>query len=155
MKIEVRDLKSGELSEMISHRIDYLSEIQGERSQSYKEALRDGLMNYFNQALDAKNIAIKVLTGDGTALSYGAMIIKKIPGDFNKVAYLEGEILNMYTIPSARRKGLSSFVLKELIEEAKRLGVSKLSLHTTRSGEPLYRSFGFSDPQYPVLELVL
>jgi ribosomal protein S18 acetylase RimI-like enzyme len=46
-------------------------------------------------------------------------------------------------------------ILERLIEEAKKRGVSKVSLHTSKDGEKLYRKFGFSEPVYPVLELCL
>lgn len=38
-------------------------------------------------------------------------------------------------------------------KEAKNRGISKISLHTTKAGEKLYRKFGFKEPVYPVLEL--
>ena len=81
------------------------------------------------------------------------MVIKKIPGDFNKSVYLEGDILNMYTLPFARNRGVSSLILKRLIKEASERGISKISLHTTKAGEKVYRKFGFDNPVYPVLEL--
>lgn len=37
----------------------------------------------------------------------------------------------------------------------KSLGISKVALHTSKDGEILYRKFGFSEPVYPYLELVL
>lgn len=83
------------------------------------------------------------------------MVIKSIPGDFNKSSYLEGDILNMYTIPQARRKGISAMILEHLIEEARSRGISKISLHTSKDGERLYRKYNFSEPSYPVLELCL
>ena len=92
---------------------------------------------------------------DTDVLSFGAMVLKKIPGDFNQSSYLEGDILNMYTIPLARRKGISGMILDQLLAEARRRGISKVALHTSKDGEKLYRKFGFNEPVYPVLELCL
>ncbi|MDP2114734.1 MAG: GNAT family N-acetyltransferase, partial [Bacteroidota bacterium] len=92
---------------------------------------------------------------DEVALSFGAMVLKKIPGDFNQTSYLEGDILNMYTVPFARRKGISGMILQELLNEAHNRGISKVSLHTSKEGEKLYRKLGFTEPIYPVLELRL
>jgi GNAT superfamily N-acetyltransferase len=83
------------------------------------------------------------------------MVIKEIPGDSGKSSYLEGDILNMYTVPEARRQGVSSMILEQLLAEAKLMGISKVALHTSKDGEILYRKFGFSEPVYPYLELVL
>jgi GNAT superfamily N-acetyltransferase len=61
----------------------------------------------------------------------------------------------MYTIPEARKQGISSLILKQLIAEAKLLGVSKLALYTSLAGEKLYRSAGFKNPEFPFLEMNL
>jgi GNAT superfamily N-acetyltransferase len=61
----------------------------------------------------------------------------------------------MYTVPSARRKGISAMILEQLLIGARLRGVSKVALHTSKDGEKLYRKFGFAEPVYPVLELNL
>jgi GNAT superfamily N-acetyltransferase len=92
---------------------------------------------------------------NGEQVAFGGMIIRTIPGDFNSTSYSEADVLNMYTLPDFRRKGISRLVLRGLIDEARRMNISKLALHTTTSGEKLYRSLGFDNPSYPYLELKL
>ena len=133
----------------------YLTELQGEQSEEYQQKLRNELNAYFTQALAEKRFFAYLAELKGEILSFGAMVIKKIPGDFNQSSYLEGDILNMFTVPFARRKGISAMILQQLINEARNRGISKVSLHTTKDGEKLYRKFGFSEPIYPVLELCL
>lgn len=133
----------------------YLLEMQGERSNDFMSKLRTELNLYFTEALIEKRCFAFLAEQDGQALSFGAMVLKKIPGDFNQSTYLEGDILNMYTVPSARRKGISALILNELLNEARKRGITKVSLHTSKDGEKLYRKFGFSEPIYPVLELLL
>jgi len=79
------------------------------------------------------------------------MALRRIPGDFNGTTYLEGDVLNMYTLHEARRQGISTLILNRLIAEAKNQGVTKLALHTTMAGEKLYRSAGFDNPMYPYM----
>jgi len=136
------------------YRMAYLKELQGERSPEYQQKLSEELNRYFKEAMDEDRFFAFMAETDGEIVSFGAMVIKKIPGDFNQSMYLEGDILNMYTIPAARRKGISAQILDHLIAEAKRRGISKISLHTTKDGEKLYRKFGFEEPHYPVLELL-
>ena len=83
------------------------------------------------------------------------MVIKEIPGDVKRSTYLEGDILNMYTIPEARRKGISSLILESLLNEAKKTGITKVALHTSKDGEKLYRKYHFSEPVYPYLERII
>lgn len=154
-KIVIREVEESDIATMTDYRIDYLSELQGERDDIYKQKLRAELINFFQ--IEIKNGRFFALMAeiDSEILAYGAMVIKRIPGDFNQSSYLEGDILNMYTIPSARRKGISSLILKRLLEEAKELGISKVALHTSKEGEKLYRKFGFGEPIYPVLERLI
>jgi len=154
-KIRIREIGIKDVDLLTTYRMTYLAEMQGERSKEYQEKLKGELSLYFAQALTEDRVFAFLAEQDGEALSFGAMVLKKIPGDFNQSSYLEGDILNMYTVPFARRKGISALVLQELLNEARHRGISKVSLHTSKDGEKLYRKFGFSEPIYPVLELCL
>lgn len=154
-KIQIREIGTTEVELLTTYRMAYLTELQGEQSEEYQQKLRKELNAYFTQALAEKRFFAFMAELNGEILSFGAMVIKKIPGDFNQSSYLEGDILNMFTVPFARRKGISAMILQQLIIEARSRGISKVSLHTTKDGEKLYRKFGFSEPVYPVLELCL
>jgi GNAT superfamily N-acetyltransferase len=153
--VQIREIGTSEVETLTTYRMAYLTELQGEQSEEYQLKLRQELNDYFTQALTEKRFFAYLAELKGEILSFGAMVIKKIPGDFNQSSYLEGDILNMFTVPFARRKGISAMILQQLINEAKNRGISKISLHTSKDGEKLYRKFGFSEPVYPVLELCL
>ncbi|MDP2336317.1 MAG: GNAT family N-acetyltransferase [Bacteroidota bacterium] len=154
-RIQIREIGITEVEILTTYRMAYLTEMQGERSEEYQQKLKNELTEYFILALAEDRLFALLAEHDSEILSFGAMVLKKIPGDFNQSSYLEGDILNMYTVPFARRKGISAMILQQLLNEAKRRGISKVSLHTSKDGEKLYRKFGFSEPVYPVLELCL
>jgi len=154
-KIQIRKIGNNEVELLTTYRMAYLSEMQGERSVEYQQQLKKELNKYFIKALANNSFFAFMAELNGETLSFGAMVLKKIPGDFNQSSYLEGDILNMYTVPFARRKGISAMILQELLNEARKRGVSKVALHTSKDGEKLYRKFGFAEPIYPVLELCL
>jgi ribosomal protein S18 acetylase RimI-like enzyme len=64
-----------------------------------------------------------------------------------------GYILNLYTVPEARRKGICTRLLNELIKEAKSLGLKYLHLHASEEGRNIYRKAGFVEPDQT--ELIL
>jgi GNAT superfamily N-acetyltransferase len=153
--ISLQKIEMEQIELLTKYRLDYLAEMQGELSPKYRSELEQGLNEYFREVMAGDMFfAFMALNGD-KVVSFGAMVIKKIPGDSSEPVYLEGDILNMYTVPEERRKGYSAVILQELIDEAKRRGISKISLHTSIDGEKLYRKFGFNEPRYPVLELCL
>lgn len=154
-KVEIREIGASEVELLTTYRMAYLTELQGEQTVEYQKQLKKELNAYFTEALAEKRFFAYLAELKGEILSFGAMVIKKIPGDFNQSSYLEGDILNMFTIPVARRNGISAMILQQLINEARNRGISKISLHTTKDAEKLYRKFGFDDPVYPILELCL
>lgn len=153
LQVIIRRVGSEDIAGMTAARIDYLTEMQGERPSEYKLELQKELQQFFQKSMLEGSFFAFLAEVDGCTVSWGAMILKKIPGDFNRSTYLEGDILNMYTLPAYRRKGISSRILEALLSEAKNMGISKVALHCSKDGEPLYRKYGFADPVYPYLEL--
>jgi ribosomal protein S18 acetylase RimI-like enzyme len=153
--IKIRRVEDVDVPMMTAARLNYLTEMQGQRSPEYLQELQQNLQTFFIETIKEGSFFALLAEFDGEVVSYGGMIVKKIPGDLNKSSYLEGDILNMYTLPAYRRKGISSLILEELLKEAKEMGISKVALHCSKDGEPLYRKFGFEDPVYPYLELIV
>jgi GNAT superfamily N-acetyltransferase len=153
--IQLREIGPDEVELLTKYRMAYLAEMQGEKPKEYQEKLSKELNIFFKEALADNRFFAYMALLNGEILSFGGMVIKKIPGDFNQSSYLEGDILNMYTVPQARRQGISAMILQRLIDEARKKGISKISLHTSKDGEKLYRKFGFSEPVYPVLEFCI
>jgi GNAT superfamily N-acetyltransferase len=154
-KIQIREIGSNEVELLTNFRITYLTEMQGEISEEDLLKLKNELNQYFSEVIADERFFAFVAEQDGEILSFGAMVLKKVPGDFNQSSYLEGDIINMYTVPFARKKGISALILQQILNEALRRGVSKVSLQTSKDGDKLYRKLGFSEPIHPVLEICL
>lgn len=151
-ELVIKEAGLTDLATITHNRIAYLNELLGQGDAARIGQLTRELNDYFREEMAAGRFFALIAEHDGQAVAFGAMVIKRIPGDFNQSSYLEGDILNMYTIPSQRRKGISSLILKALLKKAQAMGISKVALHTSIDGEALYRKFGFNDPVYPVLE---
>lgn len=52
-------------------------------------------------------------------------------------------IMNMYTHPDYRRRGIAYKMLDILVNEAKSKGINAISLETTEMGRPVYEKYGF------------
>jgi GNAT superfamily N-acetyltransferase len=52
-------------------------------------------------------------------------------------------IMNMYTNPKYRRKGIAYHTLEMLVKDARDRGVTAISLEATDMGRPLYEKYGF------------
>ncbi len=57
----------------------------------------------------------------------------------------DGRIRDVYVAPRHRRRGIARALTRAAIERATLLGVSRLTLGTSKAGRPLYESLGFID----------
>jgi len=153
--IQIRKIGPEDILTLVDYRLIYLSELQGYMEENYRQKLRRDLTVYFEKAIHEGRFTAVLAEKEGKAVSFGGLVIKEIPGDANRSTYLEGDILNMYTIPEERRKGISSLILEQLLAEAKQLGLTKVALHTSKDGEKLYRKYQFTEPVYPYLERII
>lgn len=98
---------------------------------------------YYQKALsDGSHIAYLVFDESGCIGTGGVSFLQVMPTYHNpsgKKAY----IMNMYTNPKYRRKGIAYKTLDMLIKEIKSKGISSISLEATDMGRPLYEKYGF------------
>ncbi len=52
-------------------------------------------------------------------------------------------VMNVYTEPTHRRHGLARKLMDALLEDCRRRGLNKVTLHASDQGRPLYESLGF------------
>jgi ribosomal protein S18 acetylase RimI-like enzyme len=55
----------------------------------------------------------------------------------------EGYLLNVYTTPEWRGRGLAAALVREAITKAKSLGLARIRLHATDKGQSVYAAEGF------------
>lgn len=56
----------------------------------------------------------------------------------------EAYVLNVYTDPAYRRRGLSKRLMQELIDWCRAHAITRITLHASPAGKPMYESLGFS-----------
>ena len=99
--------------------------------------------DYYRKALcDGTHIAYFVWDENRFAGCGGVSFFQVMPTYRNpsgKKAY----IMNMYTAPAYRRRGIAYKTLEMLVREAKRRGITAISLEATAMGRPLYEKYGF------------
>ena len=96
--------------------------------------------DYYGKALkDGSHTAILVYDKDQIVGAGGISYFKVMPTYHNQTGK-KAYIMNMYTNPAYRRKGIAYHTLEIL---AKNKGIDAISLEATEMGRPLYEEFGF------------
>lgn len=108
-----------------------MSEVE---KQSYK---------YYQKALqDDSHLAYLIFDGD-TFVGTGGISYFQVMPTYHNPSGRKAYIMNMYTKPEYRRKGIAMKTLDLLVQDAKKRGVTAISLEATAMGRPLYEKYGF------------
>lgn len=108
-----------------------MSEVRAQSYEYYKRALSNDT-----------HVAYLVLDGEEFVGAGGVSFFEVMPTYHNptgKKAY----IMNMYTKPEYRRQGIAYQTLDMLVKEAKKRGITAISLEATKMGRALYEKYGF------------
>ena len=98
---------------------------------------------YYEKSLeDGSHVAYLVYDGDRIIGTGGISFYQVMPTYHNPTG-MKAYIMNMYTHPDYRRRGIAYHILQLLTEEAKEKGVSHITLEATKAGRYLYEKFGF------------
>lgn len=124
-------------------RIEVLLAANGLPEGTDMDEVRRETRRYYQRALpDGTHVAYLVLEGDRFVGAGGVSFFRVMPTYHNpsgEKAYL----MNIYTRPAYRRRGIACKTLDLLVREAEGRGVTAISLEATAMGRPLYEKYGF------------
>ncbi len=99
--------------------------------------------DYYQKALcDGSHIAYLVFDENCVVGAGGVSFFRVMP-TYHNPSGNKAYIMNMYTKPDYRRKGIAYKTLDMLIKDIKSRGISAISLEATEMGRPLYEKYGF------------
>lgn len=117
-----------------ANKLDHSVDMTNVKEQSY---------NYYKKALvDGTHIAYLIFD-ESTFVGAGGISFFQVMPTFHNPTGNKAYIMNMFTNPNYRRKGIAYKTLDFLISAAKEKGISAISLEATDMGKPLYEKFGF------------
>lgn len=106
---------------------------------------------YLTTALPGGRFHVWLAFVEGEAVACSGLVPFERPPAANHLSGLEGYILNMYTAPAWRGRGISRALMKELMAFSSEAGLARLWLHASEDGRPLYEKLGFA-PEPTALE---
>lgn len=141
---EIRIRKAGidDLQRLLRHR-RAMFEAMGE-SSAYLDRTERASFEYFREALTAGTYQAWVCeTPEGEVIGGGGIAITEWPGFPGEGRGQRATILNMYTEPKSRRRGIARGLMETMIAWCRAEGFGSVSLHASRFGRPLYEALGF------------
>ena len=139
----IRQATPDDIATLTDLRVTFFEEIGDITDEKHAAAFWEATNHYLNEALPQGKFLAWVAEEDGQIVATSGLIFfEQAPTPTNLVGN-EGYILNMYTLPQWRGKGIARILLEEIISYVKNTGVSQLWLYATDQGRPLYEKLGF------------
>jgi GNAT superfamily N-acetyltransferase len=101
--------------------------------------------DYLNRAIPEGSFRSWLACEDGRVVAGGAVVISPWPSHAYDLDCRRVMILNVYTEPEYRRRGIARQVMKTIIAWCKQEGFARVTLHASEHGRHLYESLGFID----------
>lgn len=122
-----------------------MSEVKVQSRHYYKKALCDGTHTAYLvfDAMYTENPQASGFPCESRFAGAGGISFFQVMPTYHNPSGKKAYIMNMYTRPEYRRKGIAFQTLDLLVRAAKDKGITAISLEATEMGRPLYEKYGF------------
>jgi ribosomal protein S18 acetylase RimI-like enzyme len=141
-----------DIPELVRLRINFLKEATHGKIKVGDGPLAQALLGYFNYHIDSDDFVNWLAVEEGKILATGGICFQEYPPNYESLPSRRAYIMNIYTLPEFRRRGLGASIFEKLIKEASKRNITLISLHATDQGQELYTKFGF---QHKASEMTL
>jgi GNAT superfamily N-acetyltransferase len=139
-----RKATPADVEDLVRLRMAFLKEVQKPETRQLDDAtLETALRMYFQRSVENDEFVAWLALHEGKIVATSGLCFFQIAPRFTlqdgKIAY----VLNIYTLPDWRGKGLGKQIFDHILQEAKNRGYKRISLHASDDGRPVYEKFGF------------
>ena len=139
-----------DIDALVACRLEFIDDIK--KTHIDDPALADNLHAYFRETIPSgKFISWAAMDGNEMIATSG-LCFHQTPPNASALDGSSAYIMNMYTKPAYRKRGIANELFSRILEEARKLGYKKVSLNASEMGVGLYRKYGFKEPD--MIELV-
>ncbi len=117
-----------------------------------RERLADGryIGLFLEEAADALE-ELATAPNTPTLLAACGIFFGDFPPHFLDPNPIRAYLLNFYTAPEARGRGLATQLLQHAVDECRNANVRVITLHASKFGRPIYEKFGFTQNNEMIL----
>ena len=107
------------------------------------EAMVKFTADYLGKAMADGSFHAWLAYENNRAVAGGAIVVSPWPAHPYDLECRRATILNVYTEPAYRRRGLARVLMRTMIDWCRREGFARVTLHASDDGRRLYESLGF------------
>ena len=144
---ELVRLRLAMMAEMADHFGD--GAVTGQDSE-----LADANRAFMREAIPAGEFVSYVVESGGEMIASSGLRVHRVAPHTGNLEGVSAYILNMYTVPAWRGRGLATALLEQLVRHARGAGAKSVSLRASAAGRSVYEGYGFaSDDSFMSLRM--
>ncbi len=131
--------------ELVKLRIEFVKEVQKVTEADKDNQLTLALQEYFQTSMTDGSFVSWLAIEDDKIVGTSGICFYYLPASYKNLTGKTAYIMNMYTLPEYRGRGIANTLFQNIVNEAKIRGCTKISLNATDMGRPIYTKYGFVD----------
>jgi GNAT superfamily N-acetyltransferase len=133
-------------------RIQFMKDSSPELEDVIFEDLHKRVLDYLVVAVPADECVHYFAKNENQIVGGGGFALRKYAPGLLLPDGVSAYIYNMFTVPDFRKQGIAHQIMRLLMQEAKQRNITRVELHATEMGSPLYKELGFHLPAHVYLE---
>jgi GNAT superfamily N-acetyltransferase len=141
-EITIREAGARDIPEILRQRRRMYEDMQY-RDPAALTAMAELTGNYLGEAIPNRSFCAWLAFDQDRPVAGGSILIAAWPAHPYDLECRRATILNVYTEPDYRRRGIARQLLAVMIGWCRREGFARVTLHASADGRHLYESLGF------------
>lgn len=143
----IRQATIDDIEQLVRLRLAMMAEVAGPRGGGVDpdsgKALAEANRSYMEETMPTGEFAAYIVESGGAMVATSGLRVYRMAPHTGNLRGIGAYVLNMYTVPEWRGRGLASALLERLVEHAREAGAMSVSLRATAAGRPVYERYGF------------
>jgi GNAT superfamily N-acetyltransferase len=149
----IRRATPADLESLVRLRLALFGELHGAHWEPPLELVEETHL-YLEANLPQGAFLAWVAEADGAIVSTSGLVLFERPPTPDNPTGVDAYVMNTFTVPKWRGRGLAGALLRELIAYVRTTAARRIWLYATEAGRPVYAAAGFaSDPS--AMELLI
>lgn len=141
--MEIRKVGADQLEELTELRIKVLRAANKLSGSADLSAVEKSSREYFRRGFETDSFSVYFAYEGERVVGCGGVSFYEVMPTCDYPDGSSAYIMNMYTDPEFRRRGIAYAILDVLISECRARKVGRITLEATDMGRPLYEKYGF------------
>jgi GNAT superfamily N-acetyltransferase len=139
--VEFRLATPADVESLVSLRAAFLAELTG--CDPEDRSLLNAMSRYFSATVPTGQFIAYLAVVDRRAVATSGLIIRQNPPSAKNLEGREAFVLNVYTLPAWRGRGIATMLLERTIAAARDACCGRVVLHAAPRAVPIYLRAGF------------